>query len=96
MFEQKKLRVGDKVFFKSALDKGMPKSDPKIFAQIVNTNNDCLKRTTDAETHSFSSLRKIISQELFLNVNFDWGFGIRSDWVIDNGKSLFNLLDEEQ
>ncbi|MEX8546668.1 MAG: hypothetical protein V5804_03620 [Mucilaginibacter sp.] len=93
LFEQKKLKVGDIMFFKPALDKNVSKNDPRVFAQIVNTDNNCLKRTTDSETHSFSSLRKIISQELALNVNFNWGYGIRSDWVNDNGKTLSDLLD---
>lgn len=92
LFYQSKLKIGDKVFFKPALDNGLTKSDDRIFAEIVNTDIDCLKRTSDDETHSFSSLTKIISKELSLNVNFNWGFGMRNYWVNENGKTLSELL----
>ena len=94
LFDQSKLKVGDKVYFKPALDKGFLKTDSQIFAEIINTDTTCLKRTIDNEAYSFSNLRKIISQELSLNVKFDWGFGTRSDWVLDNGKTLSDLLNE--
>ncbi len=43
LFSQSKLKIGDKVFFKPALENGLTKTNPQIFAEIVNTDIDCLK-----------------------------------------------------
>lgn len=93
LFEQQKLKIGDKVYFKPALDAGYQQTDPRIFAEIVNTDNSCLRRLNEKETYSFSSLRKIISKELNLNVKYNWGFGMQVDWINNDGKSLNDLLD---
>ena len=95
LFYQSKLKIGDKVFFKPAIESGIAKTDQRIYAEIVNTDIDCLQRLPDTETYSFSNLRKIISKELLLsNVKYDWGFGIRFDWVDKNEKNLLELLEQ--
>lgn len=94
LFDTQKLKVGDKVFFKPAMEKGFGKDDLRISAEIVNLGINCLKRQGENNTYSFSRLRKIISQELDLDVAFGWGFGVGLDWVTEKNTSLSDLLNE--
>ncbi len=92
LFASQKLNLGDKVFFKPAIENGFEMNDPKISAEIVNLDSNCLKRQNDNRLYSFSSLRKRISNELNLDVRANWGFGVRYDWITENGTSLSDLL----
>jgi hypothetical protein len=93
LFESGKLKVGQKVYLKPAIDKGHSKD--KVSATIVNTNQKCLQRGGDDNLYTFNGLRFIITEELGLkNVQKYWEFGVRYDWVIENMKSLSELLDE--
>ena len=93
LFELEKLKVGLRVYLKPALDKGYPRE--KASAVIVNNKQSCLEREGDAVLHTFSGLRYILCEELELNeVRKFWGFGVRYDWVNENGKNLLELLDD--
>jgi len=93
LFESGKLKVGQKVYLKPAIDKGHSKD--KVSAIIVNTNQKCLQRGGDDNLYTFNGLRFIITEELGLkNVQKYWEFGVRYDWVVENMKSLSELLDE--
>src|SRR5664280_128091 len=93
LFESGKLKVGQKVYLKPAIDKGYSKD--KVSATIVNTNQKCLQRGSDNNLYTFNGLRFIITEELGLkNVQKYWEFGIRYDWVFENMKNLSELLDE--
>jgi hypothetical protein len=93
LFELGKLKVGQKVYLKPAIDKGHSKD--KVSATIVNTNQKCLLRGGDANLFTFNGLRFILTEELGLkNVQKYWEFGVRYDWVVENMKSLSELLDE--
>jgi hypothetical protein len=93
LFESGKLKVGQKVYLKPAMDKGHSKD--KVGATIVNTNQKCLQRGGDDNLYTFNGLRFIITEELGLkNVQKYWEFGVRYDWVVENMKSLSELLDE--
>jgi DNA-directed RNA polymerase subunit F len=93
LFELGKLKVGQKVYLKPAIDKGYSKD--KVSATIVNTDQKCLQRGSDDNLYTFNGLRFIITEELGLkNVKKYWEFGIRYDWVVENMKNLSELLDE--
>lgn len=93
LFESGKLKVGQKVYLKPAIDRGH--SRDKVSATIVNTNQKCLQREGDDNLYTFNGLRFILTQELGLkDVQKYWGFGIRYDWVVENMKNLSELLDE--
>ena len=94
LFRNEKLSIGQRVIFKPAKDKGFT-DESQYVAKIVNTNRDCLKREKDSECYSFSKLRKIIAQELNLtDVRENWGFGVKHEWITEDGKSLVDLRNE--
>ncbi|WP_020532034.1 hypothetical protein [Flexithrix dorotheae] len=93
LFDSQKLKIGQKVFFKPALDNKIEKR--LVEAEIVNTNQSCLKINGSNELFAFSKLRYIWAEKFNLNeVRKDWGFGVRFDWIEENGKSLSDLLEE--
>jgi hypothetical protein len=93
LFELGKLKVGQKVYLKPAIDKGHSKD--KVSATIVNTKQKCLQRGSDDNLYTFNGLRFILAEELGLkNVQKYWEFGVRYDWVVENMKNLSELLDE--
>jgi hypothetical protein len=93
LFELERLKVGDKVYLLPAI---VQRNDRiNSCAQIVNLNQNCLKRENDDRLYSFSKLRKIIVNELQLeNVRANWGFSIKRDWIIEDGRNLSQLLGE--
>jgi hypothetical protein len=93
LFESGKLKVGQQVYLRPAIDKGHSKD--KVSATIVNTNIKCLQRAEDNNLYTFNGLRFILTEELGLkNVQKYWEFGVRYDWVDENMKNLSELLDE--
>ena len=45
--------------------------------------------------YSFSKLRKILTEELELSdVNLNWGFTVKHDWITEDGKELAELKNE--
>jgi hypothetical protein len=93
LLELGKLKVGQKVYLKPAIDKGHSKD--KVSATIVNTSQKCLQREGDNYLYTFNGLRFILTEELGLkNVQKYWEFGVRYDWVVENMKNLAELLDE--
>jgi hypothetical protein len=93
LFELGKLKVGQKVYLKPAIDKGHSKD--KVSATIVNTKQKCLQRGGDDNLYTFNGLRFILTEELGLkNVQKYWEFGVRYDWVVENMENLSELLDE--
>lgn len=93
LFEADKLRIGQKVFFKPALDAKVKRD--LVLAEIVNKNQSCLKIEDSDELFAFSKLRYIWANKFNLNeVRKDWGFGVRYDWVDENGKNLSDILEE--
>lgn len=94
LFDTQKLKIGDKVYFKPAIDGGCDKNNPQISAEIVNLGSNCLRRQNENTTYSFSKLRKIITKELDLDIKANWGFGVRYDWVTADGVNLSDLLNE--
>ena len=93
LFESGKLKVGQKVYLKPAMDKGHSKD--KVGATIVNTNQKCLQRGGNGNLYTFNGLRFILTEELGLkNVQKYWEFGLRYDWVVEDMKNLAELLDD--
>lgn len=93
LFESGKLKVGQKVYLRPAIDKGHSKD--KVSATIVNTNQKCLQRGGDDNLYTFNGLRFILTEELGLkNVQKYWEFGVRYDWVVEDMKNLSELLDD--
>lgn len=93
LFELNRLKVGDKVTLKPAIDQGH--SSDLATAEIMNTRQNCLKKIGEDKLYSFSKLRKILTQELELeDVKPNWGFSLKHDWVNEDGKELNELLNE--
>ena len=93
LFESGKLKVGQKVYLKPGMDTGNSKE--KVSATIVNTRQKCLKRGGDDNLYTFNGLRFVMTEELGLkNVQKYWEFGVRYDWVVENMKTLSELLEE--
>lgn len=94
LFELDKLKIGDKVILKPAIDQGHPRD--QATAEIVNERQTCLKRPGEEKLYSFSKLRKTITEELELeDVKPNWGFSLKHDWTNSEGKDLVELLNEE-
>jgi hypothetical protein len=92
IFELGKLKTGQKVYLKPAIDQGHPKE--RVCATIVNTNQACLEREGNDTLFTFSGLRRILTEELGLkDVRKYWGFGVRYGWVDENMTNLSELLD---
>ena len=93
LFESEKLNVGQKYYLKPAIDQGVAKE--KVCAEIVNTSQNCLKTANSEELYSFSKLRRIWTDEFDLeDVRKFWGFGVRYDWVNEEGKNLSDIFEE--
>lgn len=93
LFEDGKLKVGDKVILKPAVEQGISKD--LVTAEIMNKRQSCLQRNEDSRLYSFSRLRTVLTEELNLeNVRPDWGFSLKKDWMSEAGKSLEELLHE--
>jgi hypothetical protein len=93
LLESGKLKVGQKLYLKPAIDKGHVKD--KVCATIVNTNQKCLQREDDENLYTLNGLRFVLTEELGLkNVQKYWEFGVRYDWVIENMENLAELLGE--
>lgn len=94
LFESGKLTKGQKVYLKPAIEQGIDKH--LVEAEIENTNQNCLKKADSNELYSFSKLRALWTDEYNLqDVRKFWGFGVRYDWIVENGKSLNELLEDE-
>ena len=95
LFDQNKLTVGQVLIYQPAIDNGASVSDPKVRATIINKGMNCLQRQGETEAYSFSKLRRIIVDEFNLTeIRKFWGFGIRYEWVTENGTKLIDLLEE--
>lgn len=95
LFELNKLVVGQYVYYQPAIDNGADKNDNRIKAEIISTGTNCLKRENDENTYSFSGLRhKIVDEFGLTDIRKFWGFGIRYEWVTENGTTLIDLLDK--
>lgn len=94
LFESGKLTKGQKVYLKPAIEQGIDKH--LVEAEIENTNQNCLKKADSNELYSFSKLRALWTDEYNLqDVRKFWGFGVRYDWIVENGKDLNELLEDE-
>ena len=93
LFELNRLKVGDKVVLKPAIEQGH--SRELATAEIMTIKQNCLKRNGEEKLYSFSKLRKILTDELELeDVKANWGFTIKHDWTTEDGKELIELLNE--
>ena len=93
LFEADKLKIGQKMYFKPALDKGIERK--LVEAEIVNKNQSCLKTSESDELFAFSKLRYIWAGKFKLEeVRKDWGFGVRQDWVDEKGRNLNDILED--
>jgi len=93
LFESEKLQVGQKVYLKPAIEQNIDRE--KVAAEIVNTNQNCLKTNESDELYSFSKLRRIWTDKFNLkDVRKFWGFGVRYDWINENGKNLSDIFEE--
>lgn len=93
LFENEKLKVGQELFLKPAIDKGIKKEE--VCAKIVNTNQNCLQTKDSNELFSFSKLRRIWTDKYGLTeVRKFWGFGVRYDWINENDKNLAEINEE--
>ena len=93
LFANNKLIVGQKLYFKPAIEHGIKKEE--VCAEIMNTDNRCLKMKNDDELYSFSGLRKKLGTKYKLDFKVSWGFGMKADWITEDGKSLVDLLYKE-
>jgi hypothetical protein len=93
LFEAGLLEIGQIVRLKPAINQG---HNPEVVsATIVNKDLSCLKRKDDNKTYSFSKLRRIWTDELDLkDVNPNWGFSLKHDWVTENNIELAELNKE--
>lgn len=95
LFELNKLVVGQYIYYQPAIESGADKNDNRIKAEIINTGTNCLKRENDENTYSFSGLRhKIVDEFGLTDIRKFWGFGIRYEWVTENGITLVDLLNK--
>ncbi|MBU0710772.1 hypothetical protein KKA87_02445 [bacterium] len=93
LFETEKLKVGQKLYLKPAINQNVPRD--KVCAEIVNTNQNCLKTNDSDELFSFSKLRRIWTDKYNLkDVRKFWGFGVRYDWINEEGKNLSDINEE--
>lgn len=93
LFESDKLKVGQKVYLKPAIEQRVERH--LVEAEIINTNQNCLKKPNSDELYSFSKLRALWTDEFNLqDVRKFWGFGVRYDWIDENNKSLNDILEE--
>lgn len=91
LFNSNKLKVGQKVFLKPAINQGIDKE--LVTATITKTGRNCLQIKGDSKFYSFSSLRgKFINEHKLSDIRPDWGFNLRHDWITEKGKTL-NELD---
>jgi hypothetical protein len=94
LFESNKLEIGQKLVFKPAQEVGKY-NETDFIAIIKNAQTNCLKRDKDSQCYSLSRLREIIVNELGLtNVRANWGFGVKYEWITEDGKSLADLNKE--
>jgi tRNA(Leu) C34 or U34 (ribose-2'-O)-methylase TrmL len=94
LFKSNKLQIGQKLVFKPAQELGQY-NETDFTAIIKNDQTNCLKRAKDSQCYSLSKLRAIIVNELGLtNVRANWGFGVRYEWITEDGKSLGDLNNE--
>lgn len=96
LFEDGKLKPGQKLYFKPAIDRKIDRG--LVCAEIVNTNQRCLRLISEdtGELYSFSKLRRILAERHNLqNVRKYWGFGVRFDWIDENDRNLADLLNQE-
>lgn len=93
LFKEEKLVVGQRVFLQPAIDQGHDKR--RASAVIMNQNQSCLKIEYSDTLYSFSGLRRFLTDKLNLTgVRKYWGFGVRYEWVTEEGKRLVDLLEE--
>lgn len=94
LFELDKLQVGQTVYYQPAIDSGVNKNDQRVKATIIKKGGNCLQQENDNELYSFSKLRRKIVDEFELtDIRKFWGFGIRYEWVTEDGKQLNDLLE---
>lgn len=94
LFELDKLKIGQIVVYQPAVDKGVSIENIKIKAKIIKKGGNCLQREGEIETYSFSKLRRIIVDENNLTeIRKFWGFGIRNEWVTEEGTKLIDLIE---
>lgn len=92
LFNSNKLKVGQKVLLKPAIDQGIDKE--LVTATITRSGRNCLQIKGDSKFYSFSSLRgKLINEHKLVDIRPDWGFNLRHDWTTEEGKTL-NELDD--
>jgi len=90
LFESSKLKVGDKVILKPAIEQGIDKQ--LVTAEIFRIGRKCLILNDSSKTHSFSSLRAYLTEKYDLkNVKPEWGFTLKNDWIIEDGRTLEEL-----
>lgn len=93
LFSKNKLRLGQRVYLKPAIDHGINKEE--VSAKIDNMNQNCLRIKGSVDLFSFSKLRKIFIEKYDIpGVRKNWGFGVKYDWIDEKGKSLFDLNKE--
>lgn len=91
LFKEEKLFIGQRVFLQPAIDQGHDKDSAS--AVIENLGQNCLRVKFSDELYSFSGLRRYLTDKLNLTgVRKFWGFGVRFDWVTEEGKRLVDLL----
>ena len=94
LFEQGKIKAGDKVILQPGIDQGHERS--KVTAEIIRSGQNCLQRAGDPKYYSFSRLRKVLTEELDLKgIRANWGFKLSSDWTTEDGTELHTLLERE-
>lgn len=94
LFDKNKLKIGQKLILKPAKDQYNDKTED-FTAIIKNNGTNCVKRAKDQQCYSLSKLRRLIAEELDLKeVRKYWGFGVRYEWVTEDGKTLEDLRQE--
>jgi hypothetical protein len=95
LFAKNLLPLGTSLVYFPAVEQGISPDDPKINGTIVNFSQKYLKREADNDLFSFSSLRRKIIEECNLkNLNPNWGFSLKHEWRVKNGKTLAELAKD--
>jgi len=90
LFDSSKLKIGDKVILKPAIEQGITRE--LVIAEIYRIGRKCLKISGSSKAYSFSSLRTHLTKKYDLkNVKPEWGFTLKNDWIIEDGLTLEEL-----
>lgn len=88
LYDRGVIKDGDKFILKPAIEQGV--NQEEVTATLTRRGSNCL--LYEGHLYSFSSLRGVLAKKFNLkDVKPEWGFGMRLDWMNENGKTLEEL-----